>query len=381
MEAKNLRLITSVLAVAVLGLTVGCNNAAPEEAPVFGAQDTAIPAPIPSPLGQQASIDQQRLIAQTQPFGTQSLGTQIGITQAVAPQNPPSPEVYSDTPPNPLPGQCYQRVFLPAKTQTMQESVQVKAASREVKVVPAKYGTVNEQVVVKQAVEDLVVIPATYKTVTEEVIIRPAARKLVTIPPRYENVTRRVLVRSAQSSWKRGQVLEGNTQYGRDAVTLVEEPEVYKTVTERVMVDPGGTKVEIVPAITDTITKEVVDQPARVERKVIPAVTKTVQKSVIIEPAREAIVESPAEYKMVDVNKVSAPARNIWVSVLCENNTTSATIKQIQSALSTRGYDVGPIDGVAGRRTAAALESFQRRNGLLPYGFTIETVRALGLGV
>lgn len=40
------------------------------------------------------------------------------------------------------------------------------------------------------------------------------------------------------------------------------------------------------------------------------------------------------------------------------------TVKQIQKALKDAGFDPGPIDGVRGRRTIAAIKAFQRANSL-----------------
>lgn len=39
-------------------------------------------------------------------------------------------------------------------------------------------------------------------------------------------------------------------------------------------------------------------------------------------------------------------------------------VRSIQEALRARGFDPGPIDGIAGTRTKAAIEAFQRANGL-----------------
>ena len=43
-------------------------------------------------------------------------------------------------------------------------------------------------------------------------------------------------------------------------------------------------------------------------------------------------------------------------------NTTD--IKAIQQALSDKGHDAGPVDGVWGRKTIAAVRAFQRAEGL-----------------
>lgn len=39
-------------------------------------------------------------------------------------------------------------------------------------------------------------------------------------------------------------------------------------------------------------------------------------------------------------------------------------IKQLQSALSNRGYDVGNVDGIYGSKTASAVKAFQKKHGL-----------------
>jgi len=44
------------------------------------------------------------------------------------------------------------------------------------------------------------------------------------------------------------------------------------------------------------------------------------------------------------------------------------TIRDIQSALAGLGYTPGPIDGIWGRQTVAALRAFQKRRGLEPDG-------------
>ena len=52
----------------------------------------------------------------------------------------------------------------------------------------------------------------------------------------------------------------------------------------------------------------------------------------------------------------------------------------VQRALAKRGYPIGPIDGVIGSRTRAALADFQDRSGIPPTGRIDEpTLRALDL--
>lgn len=44
------------------------------------------------------------------------------------------------------------------------------------------------------------------------------------------------------------------------------------------------------------------------------------------------------------------------------------TVRRVQEALQRRGVDVGPIDGLLGPRTRAAIAGFQQQNGLPPSG-------------
>lgn len=44
------------------------------------------------------------------------------------------------------------------------------------------------------------------------------------------------------------------------------------------------------------------------------------------------------------------------------------TVRDVQQALQEKGFDVGPIDGVIGPRTQAALREFQQRQGMSSTG-------------
>ncbi len=47
---------------------------------------------------------------------------------------------------------------------------------------------------------------------------------------------------------------------------------------------------------------------------------------------------------------------------------TRARLLRAQTALATRGYNVGPVDGIMGPRTGAAIKAFQSDQGLAPDG-------------
>lgn len=68
-----------------------------------------------------------------------------------------------------------------------------------------------------------------------------------------------------------------------------------------------------------------------------------------------------------------------WRSVLCETNSSGAMVTQIQRALLKAGHNPGPIDGVIGSETKAAIVSFQKAKGLAIGGITQQTLKKLGM--
>ncbi len=61
---------------------------------------------------------------------------------------------------------------------------------------------------------------------------------------------------------------------------------------------------------------------------------------------------------------------------------TGKTVSQIQTALKNRGYYTGSIDGIFGKKTTAAVKSFQKANGLVVDGVVgSKTAKALGISL
>jgi hypothetical protein len=167
-------------------------------------------------------------------------------------------------------GECYARVFVPARCETAKEQVLVRAASERVEEIPAKYETVEERVMVKPASKKIEEIPAEYKTVEEQVLVEPA-----------------------HTEWRegRGAVEKMDLATGK-IMCLVEIPAKYKTVQKQVLVKPASTReVEI---------------PAQYEMR-------QVQK--LVEPAKERHIQIPAEYKTITKTQKVADGYFEWRKV------------------------------------------------------------------
>jgi hypothetical protein len=181
-------------------------------------------------------------------------------------QDEASPQMPSDA----KPGECYARVFVAPRCETVTEQVLVRPASERVEQIPAKYETVQERVMVKPASKEIEKVPAEYKTVDEQVLVEPA-----------------------HTEWRegRGAVEKMDSATGK-IMCLVEIPAKYKTVQKQVLVKPATTReVEI---------------PAKYEMR---------QAQKMIEPAHENHIQIPAEYKTVTKTEKVADGYFEWRKV------------------------------------------------------------------
>ena len=67
-------------------------------------------------------------------------------------------------------------------------------------------------------------------------------------------------------------------------------------------------------------------------------------------------------------DKTKAKAREVKDKVAGTNGTMNGDVRSAQMALKDRGIDPGPIDGVMGPRTGAAIKEFQQRENLTVNG-------------
>ena len=283
-------------------------------------------------------------------------------------------------PPEARAGECFARVFVPPTYQSQTEKILKAEASERIEIDAAQYSWVEEKVLVKEESERVEVIPATYKTTTEKVLVSPESERLETVPAVYDTVTEKVLVKPAYTTWKKGRgPIEKVDNATGEIMCLVEVPAEYKTVTKRVLVTPAQTRVVKIPAEYETVTKRVVDTPATTRKVKIPSVYDTIKVRKIVTPAKEKRIEIPAVYQTVSKTVKTGEGRMEWRPILCETNTTPDIVSRLQTALATKGFDPGQIDGVLGPDTMSAVSAFQRTNNLVTGQLTLETVEALGV--
>lgn len=293
-------------------------------------------------------------------------------------------------PPNPKAGECYARVLIPAKYQTVSEKVLKREAGEKIEINPARYATAEETVLIKEASSKLEVVPAVYGEVQERVLVKPASKKIVEVPAVYETVTERVIDKPAHTAWKKGPAATHSTNVLSEATTdtgeimcLVEVPATFRTLEKRVLATPARTDVIEIPAEYKTVTKTVVTKPATTREVTIPAQYDTVTVTKLVSPASENRIAIPAEYQNVTrTNKITDESME-WRQVMCEVNMTRSNVLALQKALSDKGYYKAGLDGVIGGQTLSAARKYAIDKNL-PAGSNyvpMEVVKSLDLSL
>lgn len=278
------------------------------------------------------------------------------------------------------PGQCYARVFVPPTYETRTEQVLKRGASESLKVIPTTYETAKEQVLVEAASSRIEVIPAEYGWAEEQVLVKAASTRLEEVPAQYEWQEEKVLVKAAHTIWKKG---EGPIQKIDSAtgeiMCLVEVPAEYKTVRKKVQIAPPGTREVAIPAEYKTVKRQIMTKEPTTRTIEIPAKYKSVTVRRVATPAREQRTPIAAEYQTVSKRVQVSEGEMAWRQILCKTNTTSDVVRRMQRALQSAGYSPGPIDGIVGRETLAALKGYQNEKGLPQGGVTLTSLKSLGV--
>jgi Putative peptidoglycan binding domain len=293
-------------------------------------------------------------------------------------------------PPKANPGECYINLYNKPVTETVSQQVLKKAASQTVAVTPATYVQGEETVLVKPATTRLEIVPATYETVDEQILVKPASKRLVPVDAVFEDRSEQVLVKEARTFWKRSTVGEAARSGAKEQIVgddgyvmcLIEEPAVYKTVTNKVMTKGPSTTEQDVPAEYTTIKKTVVKTPASTREVEVPAEYAKVRTTKVATPASQQITEIPAEYDTVTSTKTVSAGSWEWRQILCATNSTPSKLQEIEAALSAAGQNPGNVDGVVDSNTLTAIKAYQGAKGLpVDRGryINVQTVKSLGV--
>jgi len=322
---------------------------------------------------------------------------------------------------NTVPQTCFKEYYTPERFKSVTEKIVTQEEREKIQIVPAKYETVEKTIEIKPAYKKTITVPATYEFKEEKILVEKAktvwkkgvnpAQKLngatgeimclIKIPAKYKTIKKRVIKTPA-------------------SVKILEVPAVTTKVKVKKLISEATTKTITLPAITQTIQKKeldtksefiwkrvgetiekkwfytghqicLVETPAE-HKKITQSImeSKAVVKEVILNPqykvvkvkelvkeAKEIKTPIKAVYKMLSKREKISDAHQSWERILCQTNMNKEVIKQIQSALKTKGYKIGKVDGVLGRGTRQIIDKYQRDNSLATGGITYETLKAL----
>ncbi len=148
---------------------------------------------------------------------------------------------------------------------------------------------------------------------------------------------------------------------------------------QRLVTDAAASSTDV-PAQYSTRTYQKLSSDASANTTDVPAQYGNRSYQKLASAATVRTSDIPAEYKTISKRQlVKAGGFNEWREVVCADDITTNLVQRVQSALNSRGYDVGPADGVNGAKTKSALARFQKDNGLPVGNFNFETLRALGI--
>ncbi len=182
----------------------------------------------------------------------------IATPAAVMQSAPP----VGDYPPNAVPGKCYARCVAPDQFEIKEEQVIDVPSTVRIEKIPAKYETVYDTVVVKAALKKMMTTPAQYETVTEDKLVTPATQK-----------------------WVKG-VADKNCLSANpkdcEVWCLKEVPAVYQKVTRKVEKVAASTSEVEIPAVTKVVPRKKLVYAAYENKIETPPTYKTVMKKVLI---------------------------------------------------------------------------------------------------
>ena len=187
----------------------------------------------------------------------------------------------------------------------------------------------SEQVLVSQVSEKIEVQDAKFEKSTENVLIKAAHNRVVEVPAVFKSVDERVLVEPATSVWKTGTgpIQRINNLTG-EIMCRVDVPAVYKTVKKSVVdIAPIVTKVAK-PAEYKKFDIEKLVADAKEVRTAIPAVYKTMLKK---------SVDGEGSYAWLDRKSTSKVNGEATGRVLCNTAVPASEIKFKRTTVTTAG--------------------------------------------
>lgn len=297
---------------------------------------------------------------------------------ARAPANP-----VNDPVPNGDVGDCFARVMIPATYNNVPDQITVQDSYEGLKVREAVFADDVKRVKVRDETVRYVVRQPKYRVEMERVVVKPAYERLHVQPAQWNYVDDIVKISEPRLVWKAGTGLSGISRVDpKTGVTycLVEEEGETKRVRRRVMASPERVSATMVPEQVITVAHQILIDKGGVTEVAVPAEYREIPIRRLVSKARTDKRQISEKTQNITKRTLATPERFEWVPVLCETNATPGALVSLQRELKNRGFYHGPLDGVFGQQSVAALAAFQKANNIKYAGFiTLDTLRGLNL--
>ncbi len=117
--------------------------------------------------------------------------------------------------------------------------------------------------------------------------------------------------KSAGANFGAGDLLPPGAKPGQ-CFTRLWVPPQYDTISDRILVEEAGERIEIIPARFTSSQKRVLVKEATEQLVTVPATFKTVKERVLVKPASKKIVQVEAVYETVTERVQDKPAHTTW---------------------------------------------------------------------
>ena len=252
-------------------------------------------------------------------------------------------------PTNPEPGQCFVHKFFPPKYEAEEQEIMIKEPYTFYTRIPPVTEEVEEVVVMSDAIDDVIVYPPEFAQETIQIEIKPSDPVWHVKCCKDKEKCDHNRCGNKHNASDVGDVLSSSHhkcgQCGHDKQGPCEQAcfkpvrPMFKTVVIQKTVKDGWFDVTTSAQTQSTYTY-----------------TK------LVTPGQAVPTFVPAEYMTVKVYKLVHPGYMKWVEGTCKKYTCNP--HHLQSALKSKGYYTGAVDGVVGPQTVAAMNKFRADNGL-----------------
>ncbi len=302
-------------------------------------------------------------------------------TKAADPQLSTLLAAMTELPPEVKPGECYVRVKVPAKYETIEERLLVKPESVRYEIMPAEFKMVEKEVVVKPESITYEIVPAEYESKEFEVVVAPEHTQITATEPEFQSEENKVETRAARLVLKldANPLSAGGLLSNGEVLSLAQDPAEVKTYTRSLLIKPAQVKQEKVAPAIEKIATQVLVKPAEVKEVKVPAEIRKLMVRELVRPATKKEIKVPAEYTTVTRSRLVSPERIVWQRILCASEMTPEMITAIQTKLKEKGVEPGELNGQLSDATKAAIGQYQSQNALAQGGLTFELLDHLGI--